>query len=51
MTGGIVSAGLAPTSRMVCALGMSSSGNGNPRSMPNAREAAAAADDMQNRPL
>ena len=30
---------------------MSASGNGRPRSMPNAFIAAAAADDMQNRPL
>ena len=30
---------------------MSSSGNGRPRSMPKARVAAAAADDMQKRPL
>ena len=51
MAGGIVSAGLAPTSSIACASAMSASGNGSPRSMPNARLAAVAADDMQNRPL
>ncbi len=51
IAGGIVSAGLEPTSRIACACAMSASGNGSPRSMPNARLDAVAADDMQNRPL
>ena len=51
MNGGIVSAALLPTSRMASAPAMSESGKGSPRSMPNARVPAAAADDMQNRPL
>jgi len=41
----------ADTSSTTLACAMSSSGNGRPRSRPNARVAAAAADDMQNRPL
>ena len=36
MIGGIVSARLPPTSRIASACGMSSSGNGSPRSMPSA---------------
>src|SRR6478609_575216 len=36
MAGGIVSAGLLPTSTTTSAFGMSSNGNGNPRSSPNA---------------
>jgi hypothetical protein len=51
ITGGIVSARLLPTSRIVSAPGISASGNGSPRSIPNALTDAAAADDMQNRPL
>jgi hypothetical protein len=51
MTGGIVSARLLPTSRIAAAEGRSDSGNGSPRSMPNPRIPAAAAEDMQNRPL
>ena len=51
MNGGIVSATLVPSSRIVEAPSRSSSGNGSPRSMPNARLPAAAADDMQKRPL
>ncbi|GHG59998.1 hypothetical protein GCM10018980_48300 [Streptomyces capoamus] len=49
--GGIVSAGLDPTRITHPVLGTSSSGNGSPRSRPNALVPAAAADDMQNRPL
>ncbi len=51
IAGDIVSAGLAPTSRMTAAAAISASGNGMPRSMPKARVAAPAAEDMQNRPL
>jgi hypothetical protein len=51
IAGGMVSAGFAPTSRTTSAAAMSTNGNGRPRSMPNARVAAAAAEDMQNRPL
>jgi hypothetical protein len=51
MMGGMVSAALLPTKRMVCASAISASGNGRPRSMPNALIEAAAAEDMQNRPL
>ena len=51
IAGGIVSAGLEPTSSTTSASATSGSGNGRPRSIPNARFAAAAADDMQNRPL
>ncbi len=51
ITGGIVSAGLLPTSSTACASAISLTGNGNPRSIPNARLLAAAAEDMQNRPL
>lgn len=51
IAGGMVSAGLAPTSRMTSAAAISDSGNGRPRSMPKARLVAAAAEDMQNRPL
>ena len=51
MAGGMVSAGFAPTSRMAAASAMSDSGNGSPRSTPNARLPAVADDDMQNRPL
>ncbi len=51
MIGGIVSAGLEPAIRMASAPGMSASGNGRPRSMPNARRPAAAAEAMQKRPL
>jgi hypothetical protein len=51
IAGGMVSAGLAPISRTTSAAAMSASGNGMPRSLPNARMAAAAAEDMQNRPL
>jgi len=49
--GGIVSAGLPPINRIACAPARSVSGNGRPRSIPNARFPAAAAEDMQNRPL
>ena len=49
--GGSVSAAFEPASRTTSAPGMSATGNGNPRSMPNARVCAAAALDMQNRPL
>lgn len=51
MAGGMVSAGLDPTSRIALASAMSESGNGSPRSTPKARFPAVAADDMQNRPL
>ena len=51
ISGGIVSAGVLPTSRMTSALAMSATGKGSPRSMPAARIAAPAALDMQNRPL
>ena len=51
MAGGMVSAGLAPTSRIAAALAMSDSGNGSPRSTPNARLPAVADEDMQKRPL
>ena len=51
MAGGMVSAGLLPTSSTTSASAMSANGNGIPRSTPNARVAAAAAEDMQNRPL
>jgi hypothetical protein len=51
MDGGIASAGLAPTSSTVRASAMSATGNGRPRSTPNDRFDAVAADDMQNRPL
>ena len=51
ITGGMVSAGLPPASSTASAPGMSSSGNGSPRSMPNALTPAAAAEAMQNRPL
>jgi hypothetical protein len=36
---------------MASAVSTSVIGTGRPRSMPNARFSAAAADDMQNRPL
>ncbi|GAB3858037.1 hypothetical protein GCM10029963_57030 [Micromonospora andamanensis] len=51
ISGGMVSAGFAPTSSRVSARPRSDSGNGRPRSTPKARMPAAAADDMQNRPL
>ena len=51
IAGGMVSAGLAPTSRIACAFAMSDSGNGSPRSTPKARLPAVADDDMQKRPL
>ena len=51
MIGGIVSLTFAPTSRMASAMAMSDTGKGRPRSSPNARSPAAAADDMQKRPL
>lgn len=51
MNGGIVSAGFAPASSTAPAFARSVTGNGRPRSMPNARSPAAAAEDMQNRPL
>lgn len=47
----MVSARLEPTRITHPVFGMSSSGNGSPRSRPNARVPAAAADDMQKRPL
>jgi hypothetical protein len=46
-----VSAGLLPTSTTTSAAAMSTSGKGMPRSMPKARIAAPAAEDMQKRPL
>ena len=49
--GGIVSPTFEPRSSTVSAVSRSVSGKGRPRSMPNARFAAAAADDMQKRPL
>ncbi len=49
--GGIVSAMLEPTRRIASVSATSDSGNGSPRSTPNARFPAAAAEDMQNRPL
>lgn len=51
MAGGIVSAGFDPTSKIVSASAMSASGKGRPRSIPKARFAAVAADDIQKRPL
>ena len=51
MAGGIVAAGLDPTSRIALAPARSGSGNGSPRSIPKALLPAVAADDMQNRPL
>ena len=51
LMGGMVSAGLPPTNRMVSALAMDSRGKGSPRSTPNARIPAAAAEDIQKRPL
>ncbi len=51
IAGGMVSAGLPPTSSTASACAMSASGNGRPRSTPNARFTAVAAEDMQNRPL
>jgi hypothetical protein len=51
MNGGMVSATFDPRRRTVDAPSRSSSGNGSPRSIPKARLPAAAADDMQNRPL
>ena len=47
MSGGIVSAGLLPATRMASVSAMSAIGKGSPRSMPKARLPAAAADDMQ----
>ena len=41
----------APASSTTSAAATSPTGNGRPRSTPNARLPAAAADDMQNRPL
>ena len=49
--GGIVSAGLLPTSSTQSASPRSLKGNGMPRSTPKARFPAAAAEDMQKRPL
>jgi hypothetical protein len=49
--GGIVSAGLVPTGRIASVCAISCIGNGMPRSIPNARSPAAAADAMQKRPL
>jgi hypothetical protein len=49
--GGIVSVTLAPASKRVSAPARSASGNGRPRSIPKARIPAAAADDIQKRPL
>ena len=43
--------GLPPTSRIACAPPRSVSGKGSPRSMPKAALPAAAAEDMQKRPL
>src|SRR2546426_493745 len=51
MNGGMVSAALPPTRSTASAWAMSSSGNGRPRSSPKARSEAAAAEDMQKRPL
>jgi hypothetical protein len=51
MKGGMVAATLEPSSRIVDAPSRSDTGNGSPRSTPNARFPAAAADDMQKRPL
>ena len=51
MIGGIVSAGLPPAIRIASAPGISDSGNGRPRSRPNARRLPLAPDPMQNRPL
>ena len=47
----MVSATFAPASSTVSATARSETGNGSPRSTPNARIPAAAAEDMQNRPL
>jgi hypothetical protein len=49
--GGMVSARFDPTRITQPDFGMSSSGKGSPRSRPNALMPAAAADDMQKRPL
>lgn len=51
MAGGMVAAGLDPTSKIVFASARSASGKGSPRSMPNARLLAVAAELMQKRPL
>ena len=51
MAGGIVSAGLDPTSTRTSARGMSARGKGSPRSSPKARWRAVAAADMHKRPL
>ena len=51
IAGGMVAAGFEPTSKIVRASARSDSGNGSPRSMPNARLQAVAAELMQNRPL
>ena len=47
----MVSAGFEPASSTVSASRRSVTGNGSPRSSPNALLPAAAAEDMQNRPL
>ena len=44
MAGGMVAAGLEPTSRIACVSARSASGNGRPRSMPKARLPAVAAE-------
>ena len=49
--GGMVSARFEPTSTSTSVCSMSASGNGSPRSTPNARLPADAADDMHHRPL
>ncbi|GAA3030185.1 hypothetical protein GCM10017559_66000 [Streptosporangium longisporum] len=49
--GGMVSATFPPASSTASARARSVIGNGRPRSMPKARPVAAAAEDMQNRPL
>ncbi len=47
----MVAATFDPSSRIVRASSRSVTGKGRPRSIPKARLDAAAADDMQNRPL
>jgi hypothetical protein len=47
----MVSAAFPPTSKIASAAAMSVIGPGSPRSIPKDRLAAAAAEDMQKRPL
>jgi len=47
MSGGMVSAQFAPHSKSALVRAMSATGNGRPRSIPNARFCPAAAEAMQ----